>query len=283
MPMELRKSLNLAQIYYLTQVIQNGSIKKTAEKLNIKRTTLLMSLNALEEELGQSLLVRQKNGTTITPESADLIDIFQEMQDKLKQIEDLRKKWHTKQQIQIYSDSVILLSLIEQLNNTYLKKTGQVSITVNKMPASEAAFIFTASPSTYDLDQYQVYSLFESLYRICSSHSHPLAQDAFIDLAAQTIPYPIFLLADAPLPDCPYQSINKLPSLRRIISTSNCLALIPEAILQYTTVPFDQLLVPFHTKGCDLSLHVFLLANTNAIQHTACHDYLQYVVSTFKE
>ena len=53
---------------------------------------MLMSLNALEEELGQPLLIRQKEGTVIAPESVDLIDIFQEMQDKLEQIEDLRKK-----------------------------------------------------------------------------------------------------------------------------------------------------------------------------------------------
>jgi len=277
--------LNLAQIYYFTQVLQYGSIKKTAEKLNIKRTTLLMSLNALEEELGQSLLIRQKDGTTVAPECTDLIDIFQEMQDKLEQIEDLRKKWHTEKQIQIHSDSVILISLIEKLNTNYSspQKTEQISIKVNKVPAMEADFIFTANPSAYDANQYQVHSLFESPYQICSFYTHPLAQDASIDLISQEIPYPIFLLSDAPLPGCPYQPINKLPSLQHIISTSSCLALLPEIILQYTTTPFDQLLVPFNTKGCDLSLHVFLLANTNVMQHTACHDYLQYILSTFKE
>lgn len=277
--------MNLAQIYYFTQVLQYGSIKKTAEKLNIKRTTLLMSLNALEEELEQPLLIRQKEGTAIAPESVELIDIFQEMQDKLEQIEDLRKKWHTEKQIQIHSDSVILISLIEQLNAIYRasQKTERISIKVNKVPATEADFIFTADPSAYDTNQYQVYSLCESPYQICSFHTHPLAQNASIDLTSQEIPYPIFLLSDAPLPDCPYQSINKLPSLRRIISTSSCLALIPEIILQYTTAPFDQMLIPFHTKGCDLSLHIFLLANATIMQHTACHDYLQYILSTFEE
>ena len=277
--------MNLAQIYYFTQVLQYGSIKKAAEKLNIKRTTLLMSLNALEEELGQPLLIRQKEGTVIAPESVDLIDIFQEMQDKLEQIEDLRKKWHTEQQLQIYSDSVILISLIEQLNANYrsARKTEQLSIKINKVPATEADFVFTTNPSAYDANQHQVYSLCESPYQICSFHTHPLAQNASIDLTSREIPYPIFLLSDAPLPDYPYQSINNLPSLRHIISTSSCLALIPEIILQYTTAPFDKLLVPFHTKGCDLNLHVFLLANINIVQHTACHDYLQYILSTFKE
>lgn len=277
--------MNLAQIYYFTQVLQYGSIKKTAEKLNIKRTTLLMSLNALEEELGQPLLIRQKDGTTIAPECAGLIDIFQEMQDKVEQIEDLRKKWHTEKQIQIHSDSVILISLIEQLNANYrtAQNAEKISIKINKVPAAEADFIFTTKPSAYDANQYQVYSLFESPYQICSFYTHPLAQNAFIDLASQEVPYPIFLLSDRPLPSCPYQSINKLPSLQRIISTSSCLALLPEIILQYITAPFDQLLVPFHTKGCDLSLHVFLLANTTIMQHTACHDYLQYILSTFEE
>lgn len=244
-----------------------------------------MSLNALEEELGQPLLIRQKDGTAIAPESTDLIDIFREMQNKLEQIEDLRKKWHTEKQIHIYSDSVILVALIEKLNANYSSssKTEQLSIKVNRVPAMDSDFIFTANPSAYDTNQYQVHSLFESPYQICSFYTHPLAQDASIDLISQEIPYPIFLLSDTPLPGCPYQTINKLPSLQHIISTSNCLALLPKIILQYTSAPLNQLLIPFRTKGCDLSLHVFLLANTNAMQHIACYDYLQYILSTFKE
>ncbi len=62
--------MNLNQINYLIQVINCGSIKKAAEILGIKRTTLLMSLNALEDELGQNILLRRKkrhnlNRTTI--------------------------------------------------------------------------------------------------------------------------------------------------------------------------------------------------------------------------
>ena len=71
-----------------------------------------MSLSALEDELGQNILLRQKNGTTLVEEQSDLFDIIQKMQKKITEIETLRQELTQKNIAQIYSSSPILISLI---------------------------------------------------------------------------------------------------------------------------------------------------------------------------
>jgi len=277
--------LNLAQIHYLIQVIKCGSIKKAAEVLHIKRTTLLMSLNALENELNQNILIRQKDGTTLAAESADLFAIIQKMQESINQIEMLRQEWNLKKTIRIFSTSPVLLSLIEKVNNTFpvLQQTEKPTIQINTDLSMENDFIFTLESYTNTPEHYCQYQLFDSSYCICLRNSHPLAQKELIDLASEDIHYPVISLSDAPLQNYNYQSINNFSSLQRIISTSDCLALIPEIFLKHINAPFISLITPIQILNFNLRFKAFLLAHSEIAGHSIAASYLNYILSIFEE
>ena len=277
--------MNLNQINYLIQVVNCSSIKKASEILGIKRTTLLMSLNALEDELGQNILLRQKNGTTLIEERSDLFNIIQKMQEKVNELETLRQDWHLKKTTQIFSPSPILLSLVERVNNSYfsLQQTKEPIIQMNMNYSSETDFIFTTELPTNPLENYNQYQLFDSPYCICLRNSHPLAQKKILELTSKKIHYPIISLSDEPLQGYNYQAINNFSSLQRIISTSDCLALIPEIFLKHINSPFSSLVTSLKVKNFNLNFKAFLLVRAKIIEYSAVSNYLNYILSTFKE
>lgn len=279
------KNLNLNQINYLIQVVNCGSIKKAAEVLGIKRTTLLMSLSALEDELGQNILLRQKNGTTLIEEQSDLFDIIQKMQKKITEIETLRQELTQKNIAQIYSSSPILISLIEKVNNSYfsLQQTKKPIVQMSMNYSAETDFIFTMELPTNLSENYNQYQLFDSPYCICLRNTHPLTQKNFLELTPEEISYPIISLSDEPLQGYNYQSINNFSSLQRIISTSDCLALIPEIFLKHISSPFISSTTSLKTKNLGLSFKAFLLVRTEILEYPAALNYLNYILSTFKE
>lgn len=279
------KNLNLNQINYLIQVVNCGSIKKAAEILGIKRTTLLMSLSALEDELGQNILLRQKNGTTLIEEQSDLFDIIQKMQKIITEIETLRQELTQKNIAQIYSSSPILISLIEKVNNSYfsLQQTKKPIVQMSMNYSAETDFIFTMELPTNLSENYNQYQLFDSPYCICLRNTHPLAQKNFLELTPEEISYPIISLSDEPLQGYNYQSINNFSSLQRIISTSDCLALIPEIFLKHISSPFISSTTSLKTKNLGLSFKAFLLVRTEILEYPAALNYLNYILSTFKE
>lgn len=279
------KNLNLNQINYLIQVVNCGSIKKAAEVLGIKRTTLLMSLSALEDELGQNILLRQKNGTTLVEEQSDLFDIIQKMQKKITEIETLRQELTQKNIAQIYSSSPILISLIEKVNNSYfsLQQTKKPIVQMSMNYSAETDFIFTMELPTNLSENYNQYQLFDSPYCICLRNTHPLTQKNFLELTPEEISYPIISLSDEPLQGYNYQSINNFSSLQRIISTSDCLALIPEIFLKHISSPFISSTTSLKTKNLGLSFKAFLLVRTEILEYPAALNYLNYILSTFKE
>lgn len=277
--------MNLNQINYLIQVVNCGSIKKAAEILGIKRTTLLMSLSALEDELGQNILLRQKNGTTLIEEQSDLFDIIQKMQKIITEIETLRQELTQKNIAQIYSSSPILISLIEKVNNSYfsLQQTKKPIVQMSMNYSAETDFIFTMELPTNLSENYNQYQLFDSPYCICLRNTHPLAQKNFLELTPEEISYPIISLSDEPLQGYNYQSINNFSSLQRIISTSDCLALIPEIFLKHISSPFISSTTSLKTKNLGLSFKAFLLVRTEILEYPAALNYLNYILSTFKE
>ena len=277
--------MNLNQINYLIKVINCGSIKKAAEILGIKRTTLLMSLNALEDELGQNILLRRKNGTTLIEEQSDLFGIIQKMQEKIKEIETLQQELTQKNITRIFSSSPILISLIERVNSSYfsLQQTKKPIVQMSMNYSAETDFIFTMELPTNLSENYNQYQLFDSPYCICLRNTHPLAQKNFLELTPEEIYYPIISLSDEPLQGYNYQSINNFSSLQRIISTSDCLALIPEIFLKHISSPFISSITSLKTKNLGLSFKAFLLVRTEILEYPAVSNYLNYILSTFKE
>lgn len=58
--------MNLTALQTFLTILDAGSLVRAAEKLNVTQSTVTARLKALEEDLGQVLIVRQKSGATLT-------------------------------------------------------------------------------------------------------------------------------------------------------------------------------------------------------------------------
>ena len=58
--------MNLIELRTFLTIIKTGSLVRASEQLNVTQSTVTTRLNSLENELGQTLINRQKSGATLT-------------------------------------------------------------------------------------------------------------------------------------------------------------------------------------------------------------------------
>jgi DNA-binding transcriptional LysR family regulator len=58
--------MNLASLTTFLAIIETGSLVGASQKLNVTQSTITARLQTLEQDLGQTLVVRQKSGATLT-------------------------------------------------------------------------------------------------------------------------------------------------------------------------------------------------------------------------
>ena len=65
--------MNQAALKTFIAIIETGSLVKASERLNVTQSSVTMRLKALEEEVGQRLVVRQKSGVSLTAAGTKLL------------------------------------------------------------------------------------------------------------------------------------------------------------------------------------------------------------------
>ena len=58
--------MNLASLTTFLAIVETGSLVGASQKLNVTQSTITARLKALEQDLGQTLIVRHKSGATLT-------------------------------------------------------------------------------------------------------------------------------------------------------------------------------------------------------------------------
>ena len=69
--------MTLKQLEYFLAIAENGSITKAANSLRISQPPLSLQLKGLEEELGVTLLSRNRGGVTLTGDGRALLPQIQ--------------------------------------------------------------------------------------------------------------------------------------------------------------------------------------------------------------
>jgi len=59
--------MNHAELSTFLAIIESGSLVRASSALNVTQSTVTARLKALEDELGQTLIMRRKSGATLTP------------------------------------------------------------------------------------------------------------------------------------------------------------------------------------------------------------------------
>lgn len=65
--------MNTVALQTFLSIVETGSLVRASEKLNVTQSTVTARLKSLEQELGQTVLNRQKSGTTLTPAGTKLL------------------------------------------------------------------------------------------------------------------------------------------------------------------------------------------------------------------
>lgn len=65
--------MNITALQTFLAIVDTGSLVRASQVLNVTQSTVTARLKALEDELGQQLLNRQKSGTTLTPAGTRLL------------------------------------------------------------------------------------------------------------------------------------------------------------------------------------------------------------------
>jgi DNA-binding transcriptional LysR family regulator len=65
--------MNITSLQTFLAIIETGSLVRASQKLNVTQSTITARLKTLEDELGQTLLIRKKSGATLTPAGTKLM------------------------------------------------------------------------------------------------------------------------------------------------------------------------------------------------------------------
>lgn len=65
--------MNMTSLETFLAIVETGSLVRASQKLHVTQSTITARLRTLEDELGQTLLNRQKSGTTLTPAGTKLL------------------------------------------------------------------------------------------------------------------------------------------------------------------------------------------------------------------
>ena len=58
--------MNLSELRTFLTIVETGSLIRASERLNVTQSTVTARLKSLEEEVGQSLITRNKSGAVMT-------------------------------------------------------------------------------------------------------------------------------------------------------------------------------------------------------------------------
>ena len=64
--------MNLQALRTFLAIVDTGSLVRASENLNVTQSTVTARLQSLEDELGQTLLIRNKSGASLTPAGVNL-------------------------------------------------------------------------------------------------------------------------------------------------------------------------------------------------------------------
>lgn len=82
-----RGALELTQLRYFQAIARCGSLSEAARQLSVSQPTLSVAIQQLEERLKTTLLLRERNGVSLSPTGAELLRCAEEVMSALGQVE----------------------------------------------------------------------------------------------------------------------------------------------------------------------------------------------------
>ncbi|MFV0557442.1 MAG: LysR family transcriptional regulator [Enterococcus sp.] len=117
--------MRLQQLLYLEKIVETGSINVAAKELFLTQPSLSSAIKELEAEMGIQLLLRSKNGVTLTVEGREFLTYSRQILDQVNLLEEKYK--HTETRKQAFSVSAqhyafVVHAFVELIRLTNSKK-----------------------------------------------------------------------------------------------------------------------------------------------------------------
>ena len=79
-------AVNLIHLRYFLAIAECGGLSAAAKKLKVKQPTLTVALKNLEQSLGTTLVIRERNGVRLTATGRQLIARFRALESAVEKI-----------------------------------------------------------------------------------------------------------------------------------------------------------------------------------------------------
>ena len=122
--------MDLKSLGYFVAAVDTGSITAAAAQCFIAQPSITSAIKKLEEELGVTLLVRQKRGVIVTPDGADLYSTAKSLLQHAQSIKNRFKQKNTQSSITINVSHAIAFEYLSQLINILREQADQLEIKV---------------------------------------------------------------------------------------------------------------------------------------------------------
>ena len=133
--------MKIDQLFQFVSVVNNGSINKAAYELFISQSSLSRSIRLLEEEVGDTLLVRTTQGIALTSLGSEFYEYASNICSNYGQLEQLQisKKYHINHRMRISSHP---LSFVEYAFTETFKKYQNQSprFSLVQQPVSQSSY-----------------------------------------------------------------------------------------------------------------------------------------------
>lgn len=268
--------MQIEQLKYLLEVSKTRSISIAAENLFVSQPAISTSLKNLEKELGATLLIRTKYGTTLTPKGKLISDLAKECIAHFEEFEQaayhlLRYDLPNYQgHLDIEVVPNISYSILADVLNKFTDKFPQVTLSViERNPSTilshlidhtcQLGIICSSVKTLSEFPHVHTIELFNvKMYALLAS-SHPLAHKPLIT-ANELASYPIIMhsfynddpqLPNRSLDDMDLNIALKCSNMAVIadrVANSNCIATISHLLAntplfdtkRLVTIPFEE-------------------------------------------
>ncbi len=150
--------MDLKSLGYFVAAVDTGSITAAAAQCFIAQPSITSAIKKLEEELGVTLLVRQKRGVTVTPDGAELYGTAKSLLQHAQSIKNRFNQKDVQQSITINVSHAIAFEYLQQLihllreqsdslevkvvrNNEDTEKNGDIRLTMEQGVMAHEEFI----------------------------------------------------------------------------------------------------------------------------------------------
>lgn len=205
----------IQQLRMFNEIIQNGSIRAAAKKMNLSQPALTRSLRELEQVLGATLIIRSNDGAILT-EAGKSFSVYsslilEELERATIDIKQINQKVESNVAFGISSllAVTILSSVIKDFKKRHpstnvLLKEAQLSTLLPSLREGLLDFAVGTLDEIMPLGEFIVEPLFTAPFSIVARKGHPLIQSTSLD----DLKYAKWLLPETNMGY--YNNINKV-------------------------------------------------------------------------